>query len=86
MTKYIGYFVVGITIILFVSLTGCVAPPAEQNVIPTENYDPNQLSSTVTTSVTGSEYVTEAMPFAFVTPAESKITYNTPPLTSNKTG
>lgn len=77
MTKYIGYFVLGITVIFLVCLAGCVAPPAEQKVVPTDNYDPNQFSSTVTTSIPGSEYVTEVTPFAFVTPAESKITYNT---------
>jgi hypothetical protein len=81
MTNSLGYFILGITLILIISLSGCVAPPAEQAIKPVDNYDPNQFASTETTAPANSSYVTEVTPFAFVTPADTIITYNTPPPT-----
>ncbi|MDO9325486.1 MAG: hypothetical protein Q7T80_11075 [Methanoregula sp.] len=57
-----------------------MAPPAEKTVIPAGNYDPSQSTSAETTASTDSAYVTEVTPFVFVTPTETKITYNTTPL------
>ncbi len=63
MKESIGYLFIGITLILSICLSGCVAPPAEQQVTPVDNYDPNQFASMETTNPSGSEYVTEVTPF-----------------------
>ena len=82
MKESLGYLILGIVLILSISLTGCVAPPAEQPVKPVDNYDPNQFASTETTPPGSSGYVTEVTPFVFVTPVDTKVTYNTQPSTT----
>jgi hypothetical protein len=82
MKKPAVYLIIGITLIFFISFTGCVAPPAEQQIIPVDNYDPNQFASTGTNASNVSIYVTEVTPFVMVTPADAKVTYNSVPMTT----
>ena len=77
----LGYVIIAIILILSICLSGCVAPPAEQAIIPVDNYDPNQFPPVETTPTGNSPYVTEVTPFVFVTSVETKITSNTPPPT-----
>lgn len=77
MKESIGYLMIGITLILSICLSGCVAPPAEQQITPVDNYDPNQFASMETTNPSGSEYVTEVTPFVVVTPISTSVTYHT---------
>jgi hypothetical protein len=79
MKKSLGYLILGIMVIISISLSGCVAPPAEQQITPTDNYDPNQFSSVGTNASNTSVYVTEVTPF--MTRVVTKITYNTLPPT-----
>jgi hypothetical protein len=77
MKKSLCYLILGLSVILFISLTGCVAPPAAPPVTPVSNYDPNQLATTQTPVPNGSGYVTEVTPFVLVTAVDTRITYNT---------
>jgi len=75
MNNSFGYVLLGITLILCLCLSGCVAPPTpEQQVTPIDNYDPNQVISPETTATIS--YVTEVTPFEYVTPVASTVTYN----------
>jgi hypothetical protein len=67
----------GIIVIICISLAGCVAPPAEQKVTPTDMYDPNQFATAATTAPNGSGLVTEVTPFVAITTVDTRITYNT---------
>jgi len=82
MKQSLGYLIVGITLIFLICLTGCVAPPTEPQILPTDNYNPNQFASTGNTTPNGSVYVTEVTPFVFVTPVDTKVTYNLLPPTT----
>ncbi len=75
MKQLLGYCIVGIMVILSVSLTGCVAPPTEQQVTPAGNYDPNQVASSGTAAPGSSNFVTEVTPFVIVTPVDTRATY-----------
>jgi hypothetical protein len=80
--KSLVYVILGITLILSVSLSGCVAPPVEKPVTPVDNYDPNQFATTETTTHDGSGYVTEVTPFETARPVDTKLTYQIlPPVT-----
>jgi hypothetical protein len=69
------YLLLGIILILSVIMTGCLAPPDEQQVKPVDNH-----SASLTPD--GSGYVTEVTPFVVVTPLDTRVTYNTLPPTA----
>ena len=77
-----GYLILGITLILSLCLSGCVAPPAEQQVTPVDNYNPNQFATPGSAASNSSVYVTEVTPFVLVTPVGTRITYSTLPPTT----
>ncbi|MDP3522824.1 MAG: hypothetical protein Q8S02_19630, partial [Hydrogenophaga sp.] len=76
MKKLLCPVIIGITLIFLITLTGCVAPPAEQKITPVENYDPNQPAVTETTLPASSGFVTEVTPFEFVKTVDTKVTYS----------
>jgi hypothetical protein len=74
MKKLLCPIIIGITLIFLITLTGCVAPPAEQKITPVENYDPNQLTSSVTTTSAESAYVTVETPYVTLEPVSASTT------------
>lgn len=72
-----GYLILGMIIILILSTTGCVAPPAEQQDKPGSNLTAGQLSSTVTlVSTTPPIYVTVETPYVTIAPSSGSNTTN----------
>lgn len=76
MKKSLGYLILGITLILSICLSGCVAPPAEQKIAPVDNYDPNQFATTATTAPVVSGYVTIETTFVTSEPVSASNTTN----------
>lgn len=87
MNESLGYLVLVITLILAISISGCVAPPAELKVKPIDNYDPNLVSTPVTTETPVSGYVTVETPYITLEPVSASnstdsLVYRTlPPVT-----
>jgi len=81
------YLILVIILILAISISGCVAPPAELKVKPIDNYDPNQVSTTGTTETPVSGYVTVETPYVTPEPVSASnstnsLVYRTlPPIT-----
>ncbi|MHB8163731.1 MAG: hypothetical protein ACYDDV_05185 [Methanoregula sp.] len=71
MRALLCYLILGIILIFSISLSGCIAPPAEKTVIPTGTYEPDQPASAETmtptpTPITG--FVTIETPYVTLEP------------------
>ena len=63
------YLILGIILIVSISLSGCIAPPAEKPLIPVVTYEPDQPASaatTIPTPITG--FVTIETPYVTLEP------------------
>lgn len=82
MKKSLGYLILGITLIFFISLSGCVTPPQEQQIKSVDTYNPEPVITTQTTAPSDFSFVTEVTPFETVKPVTTKETYDLlPPIT-----
>jgi hypothetical protein len=82
MRALLCYLILGIILIFSVSLSGCIAPPAEKPVIPAGTYDTDQPASAETatptpTPITG--FVTIETPYVTLEPVSAQGTLNPAP-------